>query len=150
MYTALKFLHVLLAILAVGINASYGIWLARASKEPAHEAHVLRGIKFLDDRVANPAYVLLLVTGLSMVVVSDSVEPTDFWVATALVLFTITALLALLVYTPTLRKQVELAEGGATASSEYQKLSKRSTLVGALLGVLAVSIVFLMVVKPNP
>jgi len=55
LYSILKFFHVLLAIVAVGFNASYGIWLARAAREPQHELHVLRGIKILDDRFANPA-----------------------------------------------------------------------------------------------
>jgi hypothetical protein len=31
-YEVLKFLHVLFAIVAVGFNASYGIWLARAAR----------------------------------------------------------------------------------------------------------------------
>ena len=63
-----KFVHVLLAIVAVGFNASYGIWLARVANAPqATQSHVLRTIKFLDDRIANPAYGLLLVTGLFMV-----------------------------------------------------------------------------------
>ena len=53
-YTFFKFLHVLLAIVAVGFNASYGIWLARAAREPEHQAHVLRGVKVLDDRFATP------------------------------------------------------------------------------------------------
>ena len=52
----LKFIHVLLAIVAVGFNASYGIWLARSASAPqATQSHVLRTIKFLDDRIANPA-----------------------------------------------------------------------------------------------
>jgi hypothetical protein len=58
-----------MAIIAVGFNASYGTWLARAAREPEHQAHVLRGIKVLDDRFANPAYALLLVTGLAVDVV---------------------------------------------------------------------------------
>ena len=33
-YTLAKFLHVIFAIIAVGFNASYGIWLARAAREP--------------------------------------------------------------------------------------------------------------------
>ena len=60
LYPYIKLLHVLLAIVAVGFNASYGIWLARAAREPEHLGHVLRGIKILDDRFANPAYGLLL------------------------------------------------------------------------------------------
>jgi hypothetical protein len=32
-YTILKFAHVLLAIVAVGFNASYGVWIARAARD---------------------------------------------------------------------------------------------------------------------
>ena len=63
-YPWLKALHVLLAIVAVGFNMSYGVWLARAAREPQQYGYVLRGIKFLDDRVANPAYGGLLLVGL--------------------------------------------------------------------------------------
>ena len=35
LYSFLKFLHVLLAVLAVGFNASYGVWLSRVAKEPS-------------------------------------------------------------------------------------------------------------------
>ncbi|MGH2773103.1 MAG: DUF2269 family protein [Actinomycetota bacterium] len=70
-YTLLKYVHVLAAIIAVGFNASYGVWLARSAKEPEHEGYALRTIKVLDDRFANPAYVLLLITGALMVWVSD-------------------------------------------------------------------------------
>ena len=31
-YEVLKFFHVLFAIVAVGFNASYGIWLAKAAR----------------------------------------------------------------------------------------------------------------------
>ncbi|MGH2673114.1 MAG: hypothetical protein ACRDHC_09065 [Actinomycetota bacterium] len=41
---------------------------------------MLRGIKVLDDRFANPAYGLLLVTGLIMVWVGD-LSLTQFWPA---------------------------------------------------------------------
>ena len=62
-YTLLKFVHVLLAITAVGSNITYAIWNARAAAEPTHAAFALRGVAFIDRRVANPAYGLLLVTG---------------------------------------------------------------------------------------
>lgn len=37
-YQLAKFFHVLLAIIAVGFNASYGIWLACASESAAGDA----------------------------------------------------------------------------------------------------------------
>ena len=45
-----KTLHILFAIVAVGLNISYGIWQARAASSPEHMGFALRGIKFLDDR----------------------------------------------------------------------------------------------------
>ncbi len=72
-YILLKWIHVLLAITAVGANITYGIWIARSTKGDAkYHAQVLRTIKFLDDRVANPCYGLLLLTGGAMVALSRS------------------------------------------------------------------------------
>ncbi len=66
-YDVVKFLHVLLAIAAIGANMTYGIWISRAAREPRALAFALRGVKILDDRIANPAYVLLFITGAAMV-----------------------------------------------------------------------------------
>lgn len=147
-YEILKFIHVLLAIVAVGFNASYAVWLARAAREPEHEAFALRGVKFLDDRIANPAYVLLLVTGLSMVWVGD-LDLTQFWLLTALALYVVAVGLGLLVYTPTLRAQISALESSGAGSAEFRALAKRGTTVGIVLGVDVVAIVFLMVTKPT-
>ena len=147
-FTVLKFFHILLAIIAVGFNASYAIWLARAAREPEHELHVVRGIKILDDRFANPAYGLILVTGLLMV----RFGPYKFdqlWIKYALGIYIVLALLAVLVYTPTLRKQVQLLEAGSGGTAEYKAASQRGTIVGMILAVLVIVIVFLMVTKPT-
>jgi uncharacterized membrane protein len=148
LYTVLKFFHVVLAIVAVGFNASYGIWVTRAAREPEHQLHVLRGIKVLDDRFANPAYALLLVTGLSMVIVGD-LSLSTFWIATALVLYAVLLVVALAVYTPTLRRQIAVLQSDGADSEEYRRLSRRGAVVGPLLGVIVIGIVFLMVTKPT-
>jgi uncharacterized membrane protein len=147
-YSALKYVHVVLATLAVGFNASYAVWIARAAREPQYLAYSLRGVKFIDDRLANPAYALLLVTGLLMVW-RGPVSLHQFWIATALVLYVILMGLGGGVYTPTLRKQISALETSGPGSAEYRRLSARGTAVGALLGVLVLAIVFLMVVKPT-
>jgi uncharacterized membrane protein len=147
-YLFFKFLHVLLAIVAVGFNASYGILLSRATKEPEHEGHVLATVKVLDDRFANPAYALLLVTGLTMVWVGD-VDLTQFWLAAALVLYALLVVLGLAVYSPTLRAQIRAYEASGAASDEFRRLSTRGTVVGAILALVVIVIVFLMVTKPT-
>jgi len=147
-YEVLKFFHVLLAIVAVGFNASYAIWLARAAREPEHEGFALRGVKLLDDRFANPAYALLLVTGLLMVWVGH-LELAEFWLLTALVLYAVAVGLGLFVYTPTLRAQIAALETSGAGSTEFQTLAKRGTTVGIVLAVDVIAIVFLMVTKPT-
>ena len=148
-YTVVKFFHVLLAIIAVGFNASYGIWIRRAAEEPEHELHVLRGIKFIDDRIANPAYGVILLLGLWMVRLGHYRLFDTFWLYAALGLYILTALTAALVYTPTLKKQITLLEAGGRATAEYSRVAKRANVVGPILGVFVVGIVFLMVTKPT-
>ena len=41
LFVIVKFLHVLLAIIAVGFNATYGVWLARVARVEAEAAHAL-------------------------------------------------------------------------------------------------------------
>jgi uncharacterized membrane protein len=147
-YLLLKFLHVLLAIVAIGFNASYPIWLARARQEPEHALYALRGIKTLDDRFANPAYVLLLLLGLAMSF-SAGIPLTTFWIAAALVLYVVLVVGGLLVYSPTLKGQIAALEAGGPTSPEFLRLGQRGTVVGLVLTVDVVIIVFLMVVKPS-
>ena len=148
LYSFLKFLHVLMAVVAVGFNASYGIWLARAAREPEHAAHVLRGIRFLDDRFATPAYVLLLVLGMAMVLESG-IGFSTFWIAASLVLYVVVVVLAIAGFAPALREQVALAEAGRVDSDEYRHAARRGGAIGGILGAIVVVIIFFMVTKPT-
>jgi uncharacterized membrane protein len=147
LYLLLKWLHVLAAIVAVGANVTYGIWIARASHHPDALPFTLRGIKLIDDRLANPAYGLLLVTGLLMVF-TIGLPLTTPWLLTALVLFVLVGLIAGVGYTPTLRRQIELLDSEGAHSSTYQAVARRGTRLGVILAILVIVIVYLMVVKP--
>jgi uncharacterized membrane protein len=105
-------------------------------------------VKFLDDRIANPAYALLLVTGLSMVWVGD-LDLAQFWLLTALALYVVAVGLGLFVYTPTLRAQISALDASGAGSPEFRALAKRGTTVGIVLAVDVIAIVFLMVTKPT-
>jgi uncharacterized membrane protein len=148
LFLLLKWLHILAAIVAVGANVTYGIWITRASREPKVLPFALRGIKLIDDRLANPAFGLLLVTGLLMTFVLP-LPLTTPWVLTALVLYAFVVLVGLLGYSPTLRRQIELLDREGSASNDYQALARRGTILGAVLIVLVIVIIFLMVVKPG-
>jgi uncharacterized membrane protein len=146
-YQVLKWLHILAAITAVGANITYGIWISRASRRPEALPFTLANIKLIDDRLANPSYGLLLVTGLLMVFVVRMPLTTP-WLLTALILYGLLVLAGLLGYTPSLKRQIRLLESEGPASMAYQAVARRSTALGILLVVLAVVIVFLMAVKP--
>lgn len=148
LYLLLKWLHVLAAIVAVGSNVTYGIWIVRAFRSPEALPFTLRGVKLIDDRVANPAYGLLLATGLLMVFVVQ-LPLTTPWLLTALVLYVIVVLVGLLGYTPTLRHQIRMLESEGFHSPNYQALARRGTVLGLVLAILVIVIVFLMVVKPG-
>jgi uncharacterized membrane protein len=148
LYTVLKFLHILLAIVAVGFNASYGIWLGPARREPEHLLHTLRGIKRLDDWFANPAYVLLLITGVGMAQVAR-IPITTFWVAAAIVLWLILAGMGFGLYSPSLRQQIRALEAHGPDSPEYLRAAKRGTVMGIAVGVPVLLILILMVFKPT-
>ncbi len=148
LFLLLKWVHVLAAIVAVGANITYGIWITRASRDPAVLPFTLRGVKLIDDRLANPAFGLLLLTGLTMAFVLP-LPLTTPWLLTALVLYVFLVLIGLLGYTPTLRRQIQVLDSEGVASASYQALARRGTMLGAVLGVLVIIIVFLMVVKPG-
>src|SRR5207249_370550 len=85
-YLILKYIHVLAAIVAVGTNATYGVWMTLGAAQPDSLRAILRGVRFLDTRVANPAYGLLLITGLAMLYAGHLAIGTP-WIATGLGLF---------------------------------------------------------------
>ncbi len=146
-YPWLKIGHILLAIVAVGFNISYGILIGRAAREPEHLGHVLRTVKFLDDRFANPAYGLLLVFGLAMVFIGPW-DITDLWILLALGLYGLLVIVAATLYSPSLRRQIAALDAHGADSAEYRAQASRGQAVGILLGVIVVVILGLMVLKP--
>ena len=71
LFDILKWVHILLAIAAVGANITYSIWIQRGMANRASLPFALRGVRFIDSRIATPAYVLLLLTGVGMAAVAE-------------------------------------------------------------------------------
>jgi uncharacterized membrane protein len=147
-YPWLKALHILLAIVAVGSNVTYGVWQARAGREPQQAGWTLRGIKFLDDRVANPAYIALAIVGVLLVLTG----PWRFdmlWIAVSIGLYILLAVIGFAVYSPTLSRQIAVYEADGPSAPEFASLTTRSRRLGTLMAVVVVTIIVLMVVKPG-
>lgn len=144
--TLLKLVHVVAAIVAVGANLTYGPWLRLAGQDPERLLFTLRGIRWLDRRVANPAYVLVLLTGVAMVLVG----PYEFeqgWIAVSLGLYALVAILGITLFAPAMRRQIAEAEAGVD-SAAYAAAASRSTVLGLVASTIALVIVALMVTKP--
>jgi uncharacterized membrane protein len=145
-FLILKFIHLGAAIVAVGSNLTYAFWLRRAGRDPQRLQHTLDSLRVLDSRIANPAYIVLLLSGLGMVL-NANVPLTTLWIAAALVLYVAIAAIGLLLFSPTLRRQRELATD--PTSDAYSSVAARGNALGILVIVLAVVIVGLMVFKPT-
>lgn len=147
LYLVLKFLHVLAAIIAVGTNATYGMLLARAHRDPKHLRHVRESVRALDRTLANPAYAALLITGLLMVWIGP-LSITTPWVLVSLILFLLTAALGLAILTPLTRRQGEVLARHGPNSPEYQRMRRQIDRLSGLAVLIIVGITYLMVAKP--
>ena len=145
-YLLLKYIHVLLAITAVGTNVTYAVWNARGASEKEHLSFALRGVSFLDRRVANPAYGLLLLTGLGLVWVGG--WGFKRWIISSLFLFVLLIVVAAAFYSRTMNRQIEVLEKEGESSPAYQRLAAQAQRVGIILIVIVLAIIFMMVVKP--
>ena len=148
-YVIIKWLHVLAAVIALGSNATYGFWLGRAAgSTPENHSFTLRTIKMLDDRMANPSYIALLLTGVILFWVGDFPISTP-WLLVAIVIYVGVALLVILGYSRVLRKQIQIAESEGVKSEAYKAMAARGRRLGMLTGLLALVILYLMVAKPK-
>ncbi len=147
LFLLVKWVHVLSAITAVGANITYGIWIARASRQPEVLPFVLHTIKVIDDWVANPLYALLLVTGLTMAFILP-IPLTTPWLLTALVLYALATLLGMFMFVPIFRRQVQLLESEGFGTDRYKAIARRARILGMVVGVDVLIIIFMMVVKP--
>jgi uncharacterized membrane protein len=146
-YLVLRFIHILAAIVAVGSNITYGVWAARSASDPAHTSYTLKGVRFIDNRIANPAYGVLFLSGLIMIFAGH--WGFQLWVIVAIVLFIAIAVLGFAIFTPLVRDQIRLVDSGQTASAEFQRLANRSRMLGPVLGILVLVILAMMVFKPT-
>lgn len=146
-YLILKYIHILAAIVAVGANITYGVWSVRGRRDVAHLAYTIRGIRFLDNRIANPAYGVVFLTGLLMIVVGGL--GIKLWISVAVVLFVAIAVVGFVFFTPLVRRQLALLDAGDTTSPEFERLSRRNAIIGPVLGVLVLAILAMMVFQPS-
>ncbi len=147
LYLAVKYLHILLAIIAVGFSGSYAFWIFRSRGETQTLLQVLSAIRFMDSRFTNPAFLLLLLTGLAMAFMTG-LPLTTFWISAAVALYVMVALVGMLLYAPAFRQLRNAARDLGVDSDAFNRALRRTAALNALAGFLVLLILFLMVFKP--
>jgi uncharacterized membrane protein len=148
-YLWLKTVHVLLAIVAVGFSVSYGLIIGRGRRAGRSElTFALKTVQAMGDYVANPAFILLFVTGIGMTQMSGLPFSTR-WVHVSAALLFLAMGLGFGLAGPTLRKQIAVLEARGPEDPEFQSLSKRGAIVGGILGLISLAVIYLMVHKPS-
>jgi uncharacterized membrane protein len=152
----LLFLHVLGAIVAFGPTFSFSIIGAMGGSEPQHANFATRISRALTSRRVLPVGITLPITGLAMMAVVG-INPLDrdrWWLALGIVLYVVAYGYGFFVQRKLVERAVELTSsppppGPSGPPPELMALVRRIQLGGAGMGILILTIVFLMVVKPQ-
>ena len=149
-YLPLKLVHILAAITAVGTNVTYFVWLAlMRGRSQSDQVFALESIQRLDARVANPAYVVLPITGIVMVLIED-IGFTTFWIAVAIGLYILVGVFAATLFVPALRRLTTIVETEGPGAAGYEEAARRTRTMGLLTMLPVAGILYLMVLKPTP
>ncbi len=144
-YLWLKFLHIFVAVVALGTSAGLGIVLEFYGNDRTHGPFVLHAIARVIALVVLPGFVLMLATGLWM---ASSAWPfTARWLQLALALW-IVGIASLAWSLAALRKQRRLHTSEGYDSAQYVRASFASRVSGGVFGLVVVATLYLMVFKP--
>jgi uncharacterized membrane protein len=144
---AFRLIHILAVISAVGANATYQFWYARAGRDRDRLVWVIESVRVLDRRIANPSYIVALLAGVATVVTGGfSFE--SLWIAASIGLYILVAVIGIALYAPATRRQQALAAADPT-TPEYDAAARRSRMLGGVATGIVLVIVVLMVVKPT-
>jgi len=109
-YLALKFLHVFLAIIAVGFTSSFGLILARAARGGAdgRELKFALGTIRVMGMVGHVCFLLLLITGIGFVQIAG--YPWYLWLKLSGALVVVALLVAQFLLLPTVPRRLAILE----------------------------------------
>ena len=152
----LLFLHVLGAIVAFGPTFAFSIVGAMGGAEPQHANFATRITDAITSKRVLPIGFSLPITGLAMLAVVgiNPLERDRWWLALGIVLYLIAYGYGFFVQHPLVERIVQMTSsppppGASGPPPELMALIRRVQLGGIGMGLLIVTIVFLMVVKPK-
>jgi uncharacterized membrane protein len=151
-YNISLWIHISAVVVGFGATFAEAVAFPLALKlDPRHLPYVHRLGILINQRLASPALLLILITGIYQA--SDgNWDFGSFWISATFVIVIVLGGLLGAYFVPTDRKLAVMAERDLEAgglSDEYQAAAKRIGQVGALAGFLVILAIFLMVVKPG-
>lgn len=152
----LLFLHVLGAIVAFGPTFAFPLIGAAGGAEPQHANFATRVSHLISSRLVYPIGITLPITGALMILVRgiNLADRAFWWLGLAIVLYVIAYGYSFFVQSKLVHRVIDLTSappppGAAGPPPEVPGLVARIQRGGMVLTVLLVSIILLMVVKPQ-
>jgi uncharacterized membrane protein len=151
------FVHVTAVVVGLGSTFAESIAFPVAMQlDPRHLPYVHRLQLAINRWLANPALLVILITGIYQVSDADY-DFGDFWISGSLTIVVVLGALLGAYFIPTDRKlgamvASEIAaagQGEVVLSDEYQRRARTEGMVGGLAGLLTVVAIYLMVTKPG-
>jgi hypothetical protein len=157
-YNISLWIHISAAVIGLGATFAEAIAFQVALKmDPRVMPFVHRMQRTINQRLANPALLIILITGIIQVLDSDFIDFSDAWISATFVIIIILGGLLGGYFIPTDKRleaqaAAEVAaagDGPVQYSQGYLDKLKQEGLIGTISGLLIVIAVFLMVVKPG-
>jgi hypothetical protein len=160
----LLFLHVIAAIVAFGPTFAFPVIAKLGQQNPQHGLFSVELSERIETRMVIPVALTMPVTGVAMIFVTGISPFTNFWLGTAIILYTIAILYAWFVQVPAVREMAGLlrqmaasASGGDAAGPaagapagpppRLAEVGQKINRGGQFLAVMVVVLVLLMVTK---
>jgi hypothetical protein len=153
LYNISLWLHISSAVVGLGATFALAVGFPLALRLDAKYLPFVHHLsKEVIRKLASPALLLLIVTGIYQGVDSDTMD--EPWVGITFVIAIVLGGMQGAYFVPTDKKlaamaEKELADGATTLSEDYRRQAQREGGTGALAGLLIIVAVFLMVVKPG-
>ena len=148
-YIGLKWVHIVCACIAFGSNVTHFFWLlgANATADPAQRSNILRLVKKIDDRLAVPAYSVMVAAGATMWLWQWPLYSS--WIIVSLVLTTILTIMGIC-FGPFMKRWIRIAGEGSTGSegARLPGLTRALTIWWGGIALTVPLILYFMVWKP--
>jgi uncharacterized membrane protein len=157
LYNISLFVHISAVVVGFGATFALAVGFPLALRSGAQHLAYMHDLSLaINRRLAGPAFLLILITGIYQTADADWGFD-SFWIsATFLILIALGALNGVY-FTPTDRKlgamvrsEIQAAGGGnVELSQDYLRQANREGMIGAIAGLLILLAVLLMVTKPG-